>query len=57
VKSELDKAVADKRITKADEQRELSEVHSRIGDIVNRKPGDRLPLRPGGQRLRRGPHW
>lgn len=50
VKSELDKAVADKRITKADEQRELSELHSRIAEIVSRKPGDRPPPLPRGRR-------
>jgi hypothetical protein len=57
VKSELDKAVADKRITQADEQRELSELHSRIDDIVSRKPGDGPPppfRRPG---WRHRPHW
>jgi hypothetical protein len=38
VKSDLDKAVADKRLTKAQEDRILSDLHGRLDEIVNRKP-------------------
>jgi hypothetical protein len=55
VKTDLDKAVTDKRITQKQEDRILSGLHARIGDIVNRKPGDRPPRPPRG--LQRGPHW
>jgi hypothetical protein len=58
VKSELDKAVAAKRITAADEQQELSELHSRIDDIVNGKPGvpPGPPPPPGAPGFERGPY-
>lgn len=52
VKSDLDKAVSDRRLTQQQEDRIIAGLHSRIGDIVNRKPGDRPP--PG---WRRGHHW
>jgi hypothetical protein len=53
VKADLDKAVADKRLTQQQEDKILSGLHSRIDGLVNRKGGDRPP-RP---RWRRGPHW
>jgi hypothetical protein len=53
VKADLDKAVADKRLTQQQEDGILSGLHSRIDALVNRKGGDRPP-RP---RWRRGPHW
>jgi hypothetical protein len=53
VKSDLDKAVADKRLTQQQEDDILSGLHSRIDELVNRKGPDRPP-RP---RWRRGPHW
>jgi hypothetical protein len=54
VKSRLDKAVADKRLTQAQEDKIVADLHGRLGDIVNRK-GPAGP--PPGRRLRRGPHW
>jgi hypothetical protein len=54
VKKDLDQAVADKRLTQAQEDHILSELRGRLDDIVNRKPGDRPPRRPG---LRHRPHW
>jgi hypothetical protein len=56
VKAELDKAVADKRITADQEKEALSELHSRIDDIVNRKPGVG-PRRGDRRHWRHGPHW
>jgi hypothetical protein len=57
VKTELDKAVTDKRITQADEDRELGELRSRLDNLVNSKPGTMRP-RPFGRRdFRGGPHW
>jgi hypothetical protein len=53
VKTELDKAVTDKRLTQTQEDRILSELHGRLDDIVNRKPG----AGPPRGRWRRGPHW
>jgi hypothetical protein len=53
VKAELDKAVADKRLTQAQEDDILSGLHSRIDELVNRKGRDRPP----GPRGRRGHHW
>ena len=44
VKSDLDKAVTGKRLTQAQENHILSDLHMRLDDIVNRKPG-------------RGPRW
>jgi hypothetical protein len=41
VRSDLDKAVAGKRLTQAQEDRILSDLHSRLDAIVNRKPGTR----------------
>jgi hypothetical protein len=52
VKSDLDKAVSGKRLTKQQEDRILAGLHARIGDVVNRRPGDRPPLG-----WRRGHHW
>jgi hypothetical protein len=52
VKSDLDKAVSGKRLTQQQEDRILAGLHARIGDIVNRRPGDRPPLG-----WRRGHHW
>jgi hypothetical protein len=40
VKSDLDKAVADKRLTQAQEDHILSDLHDRLDEIVNRKPHD-----------------
>jgi hypothetical protein len=57
VKTELDKAVTDKRITQADEDRELSELRSRIDAIVNGRPGGRRPRQFGRRDFRGGPHW
>jgi hypothetical protein len=56
VKAELDKAVADKRITADQETEALGELHSRIDDIVNRKPGFGPP-RGDRRHWRHGPHW
>jgi hypothetical protein len=55
VKKKLDQAVTDKRLTQAEEDRILSDLHGRLDDIVNRKPGDRPP--PRGRGLRHRPHW
>jgi hypothetical protein len=41
VKSDLDKAVAGKHLTQAQEDHILSDLHARLDDIVNRKPGRR----------------
>jgi hypothetical protein len=57
VKTELDKAVTDKRITQADEDRELTELRSRLDSIVNGKPGDRPPPQFGRHDFRGRPHW
>jgi hypothetical protein len=57
VKTELDKAVTDKRITQADEDRELTELKGRLDDLVNGKPGDRRPRQFGRRDFRGGPHW
>lgn len=54
VKAELDKAVADKRLTQQQEDDILKGLHDRIDELVNRKPGDRPPRPP---RWRRGHHW
>jgi len=54
VKKNLDKAVADKRLTQSQEDEILSNLHGRLDDLVNRKPGDRPRF---GPRWRRGPHW
>jgi hypothetical protein len=54
VKGRLDKAVADKRLTQAQEDKIVAELHSRLDEVVNRK-GRAGP--PPGQRWRRGPHW
>jgi hypothetical protein len=54
VKKDLDTEVTDKRITQSQEDQILSELHGRLDDIVNRKPGDRPRL---GARMRRGHHW
>lgn len=53
VKKDLDRAVADKRLTQAQEDQILTGLRSRLDDIVNRKPGDR----PGRLRFRHRPHW
>src|SRR3954471_3768252 len=55
VKKDLDQAVADKRITQAQEDDILSGLHGRLDELVNRKPGDRP--RFGARFHRRGPHW
>jgi hypothetical protein len=55
VKTDLDKAVADKRITQAQEDNILSELHGRLDEIVNRTPG--AGPRFGARFRRRGPHW
>lgn len=52
VKSDLDQAVSGKRLTQQQEDRVLAGLHARIGDVVNRRPGDRPPLG-----WRRGHHW
>lgn len=54
VKAELDKAVADKHLTQQQEDDILAGLHDRIGELVNRKGGDRPPRPP---RRVRGPHW
>jgi hypothetical protein len=54
VKADLDKAVADKRLTQAQEDDILKGLHDRIDELVNRKGRERPP-RDG--RWRRGPHW
>jgi hypothetical protein len=49
VKSRLDQAVNDKRITKDEEDRILGKLDSRLDDIVNRTPGKhRWGARPAG---------
>ena len=54
VKKKLDQAVASKHLTQTQEDEILSGLRSRLGEIVNRKPGDRPP----GLRFRhRRPHW
>jgi hypothetical protein len=53
VKSDLDKAVADKRITREQADDILSGLHARLDALVNRKLGDR----PRGPGRRRGHHW
>jgi hypothetical protein len=55
VKKDLDQAVADKRITKAQEDHIVSELHGRLDEIVNRTPG--AGPRFGSRFRRRGPHW
>ena len=40
VKSDLDKAVADKRLTQAQEDHILSDLHDRLDEIVTRKLHD-----------------
>jgi hypothetical protein len=55
VKKDLDQAVADKRITQAQEDHILSELHGRLDEIVNRTPG--AGPRFGARFRRRGPHW
>src|SRR4051794_8351889 len=54
VKAELEKAVADKRLTQQQEDDILKGLHERIDELVNRKGPDRPPPPPG--RLR-GHHW
>ena len=54
VKKDLDKAVADKRLTQKQEDDILSGLDDRLDDIVNRKPGDRPPRPP---RFRHRGHW
>ena len=54
VKKDLDKAVADKRLTQKQADDILSGLHDRLDDIVNRKPGDRPPRPP---RFRHRGHW
>jgi hypothetical protein len=54
VKDELDKAVADKRLTQQQEKDILGGLHDRIDELVNRSGRDRPPRPP---RWRRGPHW
>lgn len=53
-KADLDKAVADKRITQTQADRVYSELKSHVDDLVNAKPGDAPPLR-GGRRGWFGP--
>jgi hypothetical protein len=48
VKSRLDQAVNDKRITKDEEDRILRKLDSRLDDIVNRMPGTHRWARPAG---------
>jgi hypothetical protein len=54
VKKDLDKAVADKRLTQKQADDILAGLHDRLDDIVNRKPGDRPPRPP---RFRHRGHW
>jgi hypothetical protein len=53
-KADLDKAVADKRITQSQADRIYSELKSHIDDVVNADPGDAPRLR-GGRRGWFGP--
>jgi hypothetical protein len=53
-KADLDKAVADKRITQTQADRTYNELKSHVDDLVNAKPGDHPPLR-GGRRGWFGP--
>ena len=53
-KKGLADAVTAKRLTQAQEDKIVADLHGRLGDIVNRKgPAGPPPVR----RLRRGPHW
>jgi hypothetical protein len=57
-KADLDKAVADKRLTQSQADDILSGLKAHVGDLVNAKPGDRPRLRgrePGGRRFFFGP--
>lgn len=57
-KADLDKAVADKRLTQSQADDILSGLKSRVDDLVNAKPGDRPALRGrhrGGPRFFFGP--
>lgn len=54
VKKDLDKAVADKRLTQKQADDMLAGLHDRLDDIVNRRPGDRPPRPP---RFRHRGHW
>lgn len=57
VQSKLDQAVKDGRLTKAQEQRVLSDLQQRIDDLVNGKLQNHFPGRPGFgfRRDRQGP--
>jgi hypothetical protein len=57
-KADLDKAVADKKLTQSQADDILSGVKAHVADLVNAKPGDRPHLRGrerGGPRLHFGP--
>ena len=45
--TKLDQAVKDGQLSKAEEQRVLSDLQQRIDDLVNGKLRDRFPVRPG----------
>jgi hypothetical protein len=53
IRDDLDKAVADKRLTEKQKQQILAGLDKRIADLVDRKPGDRPG--PRGRRFRGGP--
>jgi predicted XRE-type DNA-binding protein len=50
-KADLDKAVADKKLTQARADKVLADIKSRVGDLVNAKGGERAPFH---RRARRG---
>jgi hypothetical protein len=52
-KADLDKAVADKKLTQSQADDILARVKDHVADIVNAKPGDKPRLRGGG----RGRGW
>ena len=57
-KAELDKAVADKKLTQSQADDVLGALKERVDDLVNAKPGDRPHLRQherGGPRFLLGP--
>jgi predicted XRE-type DNA-binding protein len=49
-KADLDKAVADKKLTQAQADKVLADLKSHVGDLVNGKPGDRARFRGGSHR-------
>jgi hypothetical protein len=44
-KARLDQAVSDKKLTQSEADDMLANLKSRVGDLVNAKPGDRPAFR------------